>query len=258
MACGCQTNTVYPLELHNIVHHNAETISYDFKSILPLSWYEGDSSKLFIHVNGERVGKKFSYATLPSEDIIRFTTRIRENRSAYKEKLAKLTIGDLIDVSEPSGEFWLKRDGRPALLLSNGVGIAAMRSLIKAFIEDSSQIRGLTQINIDRDGNIYKDEFDQFVGSHPQFTSIYTSTRNEFYQQVDFECQKLMLESGIIPNIYIVGSDNFVIDTMNHAMHLGFGQEDIVTDGSFDQLFEGGCDCSSTDSGGCGCGCSCG
>lgn len=258
MACGCQSNGTIPLEVTNIIEHNDETVSFDFVSVLPMYWSEGNSSKLFLNINGDYVGKTFSYATLPDENVIRFTTRIRDNRSNYKNKMAKLSVGDIIDVSEPSGSFELKRDGRPALLLSNGVGIATMRSLIKSYEQNQNGIGSLTQVNVDRSGEIYKDEFLNIEGRQTQFTSVYTSNRNEFYDKVLFESQRLMFGTGMIPNIYIVGSDNFIIDTMSYLTTLGINTRDIYTDG---QMNSGGCGCSSGPSTntecGCGGGCSC-
>lgn len=255
MACGCQSGESIPLEVINIVNHNEETVSFDCESILPLSWSEGNSSKLYLNINGDRVGKKFSYATLPEEKTIRFTTRIRNDRSSYKESMSKLSVGDIISVSEPSGNFSLIRDGRPALLLSNGVGIATMRSLVKAYELNQEGVGRLTQINVDRSGELYKDEFESISGLSTQFTSIYTSTRNQFYEKLLYESQNLMFGTGMIPNIYIVGSDNFIIDTMAYLNTLGISNDDIYTDGQVNA--QGGCGCSTNLVQSCGCGCSC-
>lgn len=256
MSCGCQSNGTIPLEVTNRTEDNNETISLEFRSVLPMYWDEGHSSKLFLNIDGEYVGKKFSYATLPEEDTIRFTTRIRQEKSAYKNRMSKLCIGDIVDVSEPSGQFTLKRDGRPALLLSNGVGIATMRSLIKSYDLSQNGVDGLTQINVDRTGTIYKEEFAEIEEKNIQFNSVYTTNRYEFYEKVLFESQRMMVKTDIIPSIYIVGSDAFIMDTISYLSTLGISQDDIYTDGQAATL--GGCGCQSEESSeGCGSGCSC-
>lgn len=252
MACGCHGGFTVPVELVHIIKHDAVTYSYDFVSPELAYWLPGDSAKLFLQVNGKKIGRKLSLASLPEEGVIRLTTRIREERSDYKDRLSKLTVGEIAELSSPSGNFGLIRNGRPALLLSNGVGIATMRPLIKAFEQDQSGIGRMTQINVDRHGTIYQEELDQLKGLEHQFTSAYTKNREAFYKKLDYESQKLMFSSGLMPTFYVVGSDEFVYDTANYLLDSGFKLKDIYTDGkSFYGSSGGGCGCSS--GGGCAC-----
>lgn len=255
MACGCQSNIKYPVKLINVIQHDEEVYSFDFRNLGPLSWKEGDNSKLLLEKNGKVMSRKLSYASLKDEKVIRFTTRIRKEASSFKEVLAQMKIGSIVSVTAPSGHFALRRDGRPALLISNGVGIATMRPLIKAFEKDPTDIGRITQINVDRSSEIYKQEFDELVEKGLQFTSIYTKSRKEFYQKLDFEAQRLMFGTGIIPNVYIVGSDDFVMDLYFYMQNLGFAPEDLITDGVISGVSAGGCGCSSS---GSSCACHCG
>lgn len=259
MACGCHANENVMLELKEVVQHNKDTYSFDFVSQTPIFWKEGDSSKLFIDIDGYKEGRKFSLASLPFEDSIRFTTRIRKNPSLYKEFLGKLKVGDVLESTAPSGNFYLRRDGRPALLLSNGVGIATMRALIKAFNNDSTYVNKMTQINVDGTGALFKDEMDALAEDNMFFRSVYAGNREDFYDILDYESQKLLFQTGLIPNIYVVGSDRFVIDISSYLMSMGFDQNQIITDGVY-ALSGGGCGsgCGCASGGGCGSGCSCG
>ncbi|CAH2213432.1 ferredoxin--NADP reductase [Tepidibacter aestuarii] len=240
----------YSIKLINIIKHNNETFSFDFKSSKLKEWSEGDSSKIFISIKGQEVGKKFSYTTLPYESHIRFTTRIRMNRSEYKDQLSKLKIGDTIEITEPQGNFKLLREKRPIVLLSNGVGIAAVRSLIKAYQRNKSNIPIVVQINVDSTGAIYKSEFDELMNKTSHFSSYYTSHRGEFYKRLDHEIQKIVSAYEEDPYLYVVGSDNFVSDIIRHLKDVGFLDCDIITDAHVSS--GGSCGCSI--SGGCGCG----
>lgn len=249
MACGgCSSDRSYTLQLIDKVQHNDTTVSFDFAGLEKFTWKEGDSSKLFVPIDGVMEGMKFSYVTLPEEKLVRFTTRIRHERSDYKEQMNQLTIGDLVEVSEPDGSFALQRDSRPALLLSNGVGIAAMRGLVKSFGKDQEGVNRLTQINVDNTGDLYKEEFEALAERLNSFKSIYVNHREEFYKQVDFESQTLMLTSGYVPLFYVVGSESFLLDVTAYLMSVGFDETDVVTDG---QGCGSSCGCGS--SGGCGC-----
>lgn len=257
MACACKSNIKYPVKLVNVIQHDDEVFSFDFRNLGPYSWKEGDNSKLLLEKQGKVMSRKLSFATLKDEKVIRFTTRIRREKSQFKEILASLKIGSIVAVTAPVGHFTLRRDGRPALLVSNGVGIATMRPLIKAFQKDPTDVGRITQINVDRNCEIYKDEMDAIVSSGIQFASVYTKSRKEFYQSLEFEAQRLMFGTGTIPNVYIVGSDDFVLDVYMHMQNLGFQTSDLITDGAIKglSLSGGGCGCGSSSS---GCGCSCG
>lgn len=251
MACGCHSALTYPVELINIIKHDPVTYSFDFTSPEVNYWQPGDSAKLFLTVSGERIGRKLSLATLPEEGLIRVTTRIRDLRSDYKDRLSKMTVGEIAELSAPSGSFDLMRNGRPAVLLSNGVGIATMRPLIKAFEQDQSGVSKMTQINIDRHGKVYEEELSNLKGIDYQFKSLYVNNRDDYYKKLDFESQQIMFSTGMLPNFYVVGSDEFIADTASHLVSSGFRLNDIYTDGKMIGQ-GGGCGCSS--GGGCGCG----
>jgi len=249
MACGgCGSGKTYTLQLVDKELQNDTTLSMSFVKLEPFDWKAGDSAKVYVPIDGVMEGKKLSFVTLPDEKVIKFTTRIRTPISDYKEAIEGLKKGDLIEVSEPSGDFSLIRDDRPALLLSNGVGIAAVRTLIKDFEKDLSGVGLLTQINVDSTGDLYKDELYRLYMHTKGFKSIYVKHRTEFYQQMDFASQDLMMAAGFIPYFYVVGSDDFVLDVTAHLMSVGFDESDIITDG---QGSSGGCGCSG--SSGCGC-----
>ncbi len=249
MSCACASKPRHWLRLENISQDSDETFSFDFSSEEEISWKEGDSSKIFLMVSGTEQGKKFSHATLPSERIIRFTTRVRKDKSAYKAALSELNLGQWLEISMPEGQFALRRDNRPIFLLSNGVGIAATRALVKAFEKDQTMIPELIQINVDSNSAIYRDEFIKLEDELSTFKSKYLKHRGEFYEHLDYELQEAFMRFIQEPLFYVVGSDAFVSDTIVHLEMVGIEPESIITDG---HKSGGTCGCSSD--AGCGCG----
>lgn len=243
MSCACAMEPRHQLKLVNIIQHNSETYSYDFEKSALSEWGEGDNSKIFLQVGGSEVGKAFSYATLPEEGVIRFTTRIKPNASEYKQVLATKHIGDLVEVTEPKGDFKLRREGRPIVLLSNGVGIAAVRSLIKAFEKDQTQVPLLVQLNVDATGAIYGEEFSDIAQRINSFESVYTPNRQTFYSELKAHIIRLWEQHDQSPFFYTVGSESFVRDTATYLYEAGYTDEHVILDAS-------GCGCSS--GGGCG------
>ena len=232
MACSCKTGRRTALQLIDKHINNQETYSFDFAALEPLTWKEGDSSALVVTIDsvGLEDSRKLSYATVPEEKVVRFTTRIRHEASLFKKELKKLSVGDFVDVTLPEGNFGLRREGRPALLLSNGVGVATMRALVKAFDYDPSGIGLLTQINVDGSGTIYKEEFESLLLDNENFTSIYVAHRDQFYEAVDDATRQLMFGSGSMPYFYVVGSDSFIEDVTLYLEGSGFESGDILND----------------------------
>lgn len=232
MSCACASEPRFQLELKHIESTSAETFSFDFHSPALDNWSEGDSSKLYLMVNGVAVGKKFSVATLPSESVIRFTTRIKQVPSDYKAALAKVQVGETVEITSPKGAFNLRREGRPVVLLSNGVGIAAIRSLVKAYEVDASGIPLLYQLNVDSRERIYGTEFDGIASKTPGFKSIYTTGRVAFAETLKSVIGSLWMQYDSRPYFYVVGSESFVADTLTFLREAGYDLEDIVLDES--------------------------
>lgn len=251
MACGCGSSAKQLVKLVNIIKHNPEVYSYDFEAIFPLDWNIGDHSKVFMTVDGQMIGKKFSYASLKEEGFLRFTTRIKENGSDYKKAFTKLKVGDLVEITTPNGNFELYREQRPILLLTNGVGMAAVRGFIKAFELDQSGIPEMIQLNVDNTGAIYESEMNAIMSKIDAFKSYYFDNRKRFYSHLDYVAQDLMSRYTLEPLIYVVGSAPFVLDLLQHLRSLGFTGDEIITDSQF-AIGGAGCGCGPDN--GCGCG----
>lgn len=68
-----------------------------------------------------------SIASGPHEDHLDFAVRL--SKSDFKQAFARLDQGSPIDITGPTGRF--KRDpDRPAILLSGGIGITPLRSML--------------------------------------------------------------------------------------------------------------------------------
>lgn len=249
MSCACSEAPRCQLKLTKRIAHNDQTYSFEFSSAEPITWQAGDSSKLYLPMMGHEMGKKFSHANAVGDNTVRFTTRIRPKASLYKQRLDQLQIGDTLEATLPSGHFGLRRDHRPVVLLSNGVGIAAVRPHILAYANDDSAVPQLLQLNVDRSGKLYHSEFEQIANACNGFSSHYSSSRQGFYEQLDYHLQAVIDKHSQSPLIYVVGSDSFVIATMSHLQDRGIQKNDIITDGD---RVAGGCGCGEEASCGCG------
>ena len=219
----------YRLKITDIVDETSDTRTYYMEMPRDFIWDEG--SHAHIGLSGYDAGetpvkewvRHMSIMTLPEENKIGFTTRKRENCSEFKEKLFQTKVGDEIVVFKPGSRMSLRRENRPVILISMGVGIATMRPLVLAFDKDRRDIPLMVNINVDASGEfLYREKLDEVQCDC--FENRWLSKRAELQSQLED------LDYDEKPVFYLVGSDSFLIETIHRLGDLGVRQEDVVID----------------------------
>ncbi|MBC7960250.1 MAG: hypothetical protein H7X94_10315 [Vallitaleaceae bacterium] len=228
------------LKIVDIVNEAKGTKTYYFNKPEDFTWEAGAHTHLG-HLGfdeGERPNKNWvrhmSIMTLPSENRIGITTRVPGSSSEFKIKLSELIVGDEIIQFKLGSRMSLRRNNRPIVLLSMGVGMATMRPLILNFANHPDNIPRLVNVNVDASGeHIFKDEIDPL--SSENLTNYWLNSRQTFYEALE---QMMKLEQALY---YIVGSDVFIKDIIARLMANNVNREDIVIDKKeevMDQFFE--------------------
>lgn len=231
MGCGQEEKQNFYASYLGNIKHDDFTYSFDFKCKDIINWQEGDHAMLIVTIDDSLVGKKLSFVTLPDEELIRFTTRIGETPSDFKRALLNLEKGEFIKISEPSGTFRLRRENRPVVLLSNGVGISVMRTLVRRYVKSQNMVTEILQINVDARSNIFKEEFQQYQKEIPTFKSYYIEHRKSYYSFLYHELNMLYKRHELSPIIYLAGSDGFVEENTNYLKDLDMPEDDIIIGG---------------------------
>ena len=218
----------YKLKIKDIIDEAQGTKTYYFEKPEGFSWEPGAN----IHVGlvgfdqGEKPNKEWvrhmSIITLPKENRIGITTRVPGSSSIFKEKLSKLKIGDELIIFKLGTRMALRRSGKPIFLISMGVGISAMRSLILSYIDNKEGIPNITNINVDSSGFIYKKDLDNLTNE--SYRNYWLSSRKDFYATLKD-----------IPNIeeginYVVGSDPFIAEVVSILGEHKINRENIIID----------------------------
>jgi NAD(P)H-flavin reductase len=143
--------------------------------------------------------------------------------------------------------FVLHRDGKPGLMLSDGIGIEHMRPLIIEFMRDFNDVNKVVQINFSDKMFMFKDEMDRLDEENLRFSSFFVDSREAFYEKLNGEMKKIMFQTGRIPNVYIAGRDEFKQEMMMSLEQAGFDKDSIIVEGGAPELScNGGCSsCSS-------------
>ena len=121
--------------------------------------------------------RSFSIAAAPYEDDIFITTRMRD--SAFKRSLRAIPIGTELSIEPPWGDLTLHDDHHiPAVLLTGGIGITAMRSIIlQATHDNRRQNITLFYSNHKPEDTAFLSDLHHAQEQNPNFKLIATMTK---------------------------------------------------------------------------------
>lgn len=219
----------YTVKILDIKEQAGGTKSYYLQKPADFFWQEGAHTHIALpgFDAGDAPRKEWvrhmSIMTLPEEGSIGFTTRVPGSESEFKNRLNALHPGDMLIFFKLGSKLALQRLGRPIVLLTMGVGIAAARPVVLAYARDGQEIPCLTCVNVDAPGaHLFRNELDS-VGTQG-YTSLWPDSRNAFYQMLPTLCAQ--------PHAlyYIVGSDAFIHDVIAKLRSAGVADADILLD----------------------------
>ena len=217
------------VKILDIIDEAQGTKTYLLEKPEDFTWDEGAHTHIGLlgFDQGERPNKAWvrhmSIMTLPEEHNIGFTTRISYPMSEFKEKLSKLQIGDEIILFKIGSRMYLRRQNRPIVLLSMGVGVATMRPLIHTFCKDKTDIPKLININVDSSKEyIFQTELDQLVDS--DYQNHWVASRREFYEVLE------TVSKNTDAIYYVVGSNGFVKNVIAYLQHNMVDDNSILID----------------------------
>lgn len=226
---------IYWSKINKIVEETPEVKTYFVDCPEGLTWEEG--AHIHLALEGFNAGEKpnrslirhMSISTLPEENSIGITTRIREQCSEFKENLRELNIGDEVAIFKIHSNVPLKRENKNVYLLSSGVGLATFRPLVLDYFERADNVKHIHSLNIDSSRNfLFPDIF--VSAADKGFTSEFVDNRKVYYEEVE----KLAADKDGL--FYVVGSDEFLLENIKVLLEQGIKPEQIMLDKREKQL----------------------
>src|SRR5690625_4567012 len=161
--------------------------------------------------------RHMSICTLPNENTIGITTRIRELCSEYKERLKTIKFVDKVALFKTLTKVPLRMENNNIYLLSAGVGLATSIQLALTYIGDEEDINHVHSLNIDTSKEyLFTDLFQ--TDESKNFTAEYVDDRKKYYERVS----QLAEDKESI--FYIVGSDEYIKENIElHLKKIGRG-----------------------------------
>src|SRR5690625_4410179 len=145
---------IYWTKINKIIEETAEVKTYLLDCPEDYTWEEG--AHVHMALEGFNTGDKpnrslirhMSIATLPSEDSIGITTRIREQCSEFKAILRTLEVGNEVAIFKTHSNVPLKREDTNVYLLSSGDGLATFRHLILHYLDHAFNANHIHSLNV--------------------------------------------------------------------------------------------------------------
>ena len=172
--------------------------------------------------------RHMSVCTLPEEGALGFTTRLNSSESEFKRTLAGMSAGDELVFFKFGSILGLPDDGRPVVLLSQGVGIASVRALVLDFARRRAEggfakTPSVTSVNVGREGAaVYATELDALAVEG--LSVSYVTHRSEFEDAVR------TLPDPVGSVFEVVGSKGFLTSVIALLRGLGVPDESIILD----------------------------
>lgn len=221
----------HTLPLVGIIEEAPRVRTFLFPRPDGLTWDPGSHMHVGLpgfDADGERhpaLVRHMSVCTLPEEGRLGFTTRLDSSASVFKESLARLKPGDELTFFKFGSSLAPRRDGRPLVIVSQGVGVASARPLALAYDRDQTGIPSLTLIIVgSRRHGVYRDLLD-FLAA-PGFAVERVDHRDELQGAL-----------ASVPDpegatFDVVGSDAFLRSCIASLRGLGVADDQIVLDKS--------------------------
>jgi len=144
------------------------------------TYFPGQYAQVALPVENDKRGssRPFSIASSPTEaGRLQFTTRL--SGSPFKGRLALLHVGDTVKMKAPLGRFMFDESlPGPAVLLSGGIGITALRSMVR-FAADRNLKKEIFLIACAREpaDMLFRWELEPLQARHPHVHVMYKATR---------------------------------------------------------------------------------
>lgn len=220
---------IYWTKINKIIEETPEIKTYMLDCPEGFTWEEGAHTHFALE--GFNAGDKpnrglirhMSISTLPHENSIGITTRIREQCSEFKAILRNLEVGNKIALFKTHSNVPLKREGKNVYLLSSGVSLATFRPLVLDYFERADNVNQIHSLNIDSSKDFL---FTNIFESVPdkKFTSQFVDNRKDYYE----EAKKLAADKDGL--FYVVGSDEFLVQNIEVLREQGIKPEQIMLD----------------------------
>ncbi len=192
----------------------------------------GQFLTIIIDIKGQSVRRNYSLSDAPGTGYLRISVK-REPQGTISNFLHdELTVGKEINFLPPSGDFKLRRNGKPLVLLTGGVGITPAISMLNVEAGSGREIQFI-HAAINSDVHAFRNHVDQLAAKHTHISPLYIYSdpeknckpHAEGFITTDLIAQQLSENRDV--EFYFLGPKPFMVAAFKIAKELGVPENQI-------------------------------
>jgi ferredoxin-NADP reductase len=184
--------------------------------------------------------RTYSLSNAPGQSNYRITVKREQNGTVSRHLHDNLEIGAIVNAGSPEGEFIVQQGDRPVALVSAGVGVTPMVSMLHALVAQSTE-RPVYFIHGARNGAHHSlaEEVEKIAGQHSnvKLHAVYSQPRAEdrlglnYHQHGYVDGNTLMqLIPGDDADFYLCGPPSFLAEIVAALTDGGIREERVHTE----------------------------
>lgn len=167
----------FETSVDEIIKRTDDVKSFRFKRPEGFDYDPGQFLFLTIPIGGKENTKHFTISSSPTEkEFIEFTKKITDHE--FSVALARLEIGDWAQIDGPYGDFTFKGEHPRIGMMTGGIGITPLRSIIK-YCSDAGVKSQITLLygNRSEENIVFREELDLLKEKNPNLRVVHTLSR---------------------------------------------------------------------------------
>ncbi len=183
-------------------------------------------------VEGASIRRNYSLSDASGKTYFRISVKREEQGAASNYLHQNVNVGDTVKLLPPCGNFTLRQNKKPLVLLTGGVGITPAISMLNTEAASGREIRFI-HAAINSKTHAFKEHVDALAAKHEHISACYV------YNEPTTECQphakgfiNQTLIASQLPNdkdveLYFVGPKAFMIEAFNISRALGLAEDQV-------------------------------
>lgn len=195
-----------------------------------MNFKPGQYITVLLNVAGQQIRRSYSLSDAPELGYLRISVKREPDGVASNYLHDQINEGDGINILAPCGDFVLRKNNRPLVLLTAGVGITPAISMLNAEAASGRKIHFI-HAALNTQVHAFKSHVDQLVGEHQSIQPLYV------YSEPSADCEPhatgfinkdlvgTQISNETDVEFYFLGPKPFMQSALNIAKELGVPAE---------------------------------
>ncbi len=230
------------VKIKSIVYETNDAITIKFENDTIFSSYQpGQFINVFARVNGELIGRCYSFSSAPElNELPAITIRKIENGLVSGHLFHNADPGDSLLISEPAGRFGLRDyGGETIIFIAGGSGITPLFSMLKTALYRSGKKVLLLYANRDESHIIFKGKLSDLQSDYAERLQVIhflesvppgNSKSHIVPGRIDRDHLSALVSGVNVDAIYLCGPQGMMEALTSDLQHLGIDSERIISE----------------------------